>query len=200
MKSYENALRNECGYKGAQPYVFLLEDDANILGTNSGQLLGLDKRCRRSEFVRVIFDGQGYGLCFRISKSPIWNPVTGFGGDGVPGTYTVPTDPDPTNSSKIFPQFYHGCIKDGPFANYTLKSGPGLLVTEHCLTRGINDASGVYINSSAVAYTLSLPTFEQFRVALEGIRDSLLIVGPHGGGHIAVGGEMTNYFSSPAGK
>src|SRR6266545_3137823 len=22
MKAYENALRNECGYKGAQPYVF----------------------------------------------------------------------------------------------------------------------------------------------------------------------------------
>jgi tyrosinase len=106
--------------------------------------------------------------CTRISKSPIWDPVTGFGGDGVPGTYTVP--PDPANTSKILPDsFYHGCVKDGPFANYTLKLGPGLLVTEHCITRGVDDTFSVYLNSSAVAYTLSFPTFEQFRVKLEGM-------------------------------
>jgi len=29
MKSYENALRNECEYEGAQPYVFFLLEDAN---------------------------------------------------------------------------------------------------------------------------------------------------------------------------
>lgn len=32
--------------------------------------------------------------------SPIWGPVTGFGGDGVPGIYTVP--PNPTNISLAF--------------------------------------------------------------------------------------------------
>ena len=43
MKSYENALRNECGYQGAQPYVLLL-DNTNV-ATDVGQLLELVKRC-----------------------------------------------------------------------------------------------------------------------------------------------------------
>jgi len=77
--------------------------------------------------------------------------------------------------------------------------GPGLLVTEHCLTRGVDDTFGHYINSSAVAYTLSFPTFEQFRVVLAGSRDPP-VYGIHLAGHLAVGGEMTNFFSSPAGN
>ena len=90
-------------------------------------------------------------------------------------------------------------MRNGPFADYTIKLGPGLLVTEHCLTRGINDTSNVYLDSPAIAHTLSLPTFEQFRVALEGTVVPL-VLGPHIGGHVAVGGEMSNFFSSPAGK
>ena len=133
----------------------------------------------------------------RFSKSPIWDAVTGFGGDGVPGTYVVPDDPAKT--SKILPELYHGCVQDGPFADYTLKMGPGLLVTEHCLARGVNDTFGRYVNSSAVAYTLSFPTFEQFRVVLAGTRDPP-VYGIHLAGHVAIGGEMGNFFSSPAGK
>jgi len=137
--------------------------------------------------------------CARISKSPIWDAVTGFGGDGVPGTYTVP--PDPANTSKILPEeFFHGCVKDGPFASYTLKLGPGLLVTEHCLTRGISDTFNSFIDSSAVAYTLSLPTFEQFRVKLEGGPQPDQDIGIHGGGHLAIGGDASNFFTSPGGK
>jgi len=70
--------------------------------------------------------------------------------------------------------------------------GPGLLVTEHCLTRGVDDTFGHYINSTAVAYTLSFPTFEQFRVVLAGSRDPP-VYGIHLAGHLAVGGEMTNF-------
>ena len=134
----------------------------------------------------------------RISQSPIWDSVVGFGGDGVPGTNTVP--PDPANTSKILPDwFYHGCVKDGPFADYTVKLGPGLLVTEHCITRGVNDTFSSYLTSSVVTHILSLATFEQFRVSLEGMPVPP-DVGPHGGGHAAIGGDMSNYFSSPAGK
>jgi len=97
------------------------------------------------------------------------------------------------------PETYRGCVRDGPFADYTLKIGPGLLVTEHCRTRGIDDTMSIYLNSSAIAYTLSFPTFEQFRVALEGTLDPF-IFGAHGGGHAAIGAEMTNYYSSPGGK
>lgn len=139
-----------------------------------------------------------YDCCPRFSKSPVWDPVIGFGGDGVLGTYTLP--PDPANTSKILPEYvYHGCIKDGPFADYTIKLGPGLLVTEHCLTRGVNNTFSVYLNSSMVSYVLSFPTFNEFRVQLEGLPQPPEL-GPHSGGHVAIGGDMSNLFSSPAGK
>ena len=89
--------------------------------------------------------------------------MTGFGGDGIPGTYTVP--PDLANISLIIPS---GCVQDGTFASYTLEMGPGLLATEHCLTRGLNHTLSSYLTSSAVAQVMSLPTFDQFRVELEG--------------------------------
>ena len=89
-------------------------------------------------------------------------------------------------------------MKDGPFAIYTLKLGPGLLVTDHCIARGIDDAYSVNLNSSVIAYTLSFPTFGQFRVKLEG--NPPVSVGPHDGGHFAIGGDVTNFFSSPGGK
>jgi tyrosinase len=124
--------------------------------------------------------------------------VTGFGGDGVPGTYTVP--PDPANTSLILPFEFRGCVQDGPFADYTLKMGPGLLATEHCLTRGLNNSLSRYLTSSFVDNFMSLQTFDQFRVGLEGLVTPTLYFGPHLGGHSAVGGEMSNFFSSPGGE
>jgi len=97
------------------------------------------------------------------------------------------------------PEFFRGCVKDGPFANYTLKLGPGLLITEHCLTRSINDTFGVWVTSLAVAYTSSFPTYDQFRHVLEGTMDPP-VYGIHIGAHLAMGGEESNFFSSPGGK
>ncbi len=77
--------------------------------------------------------------------------------------------------------------------------GPGLLATEHCLTRGLNNTLSPYLTSSAVAQVMSFPTFDQFRVELEGFLTPTLYFGPHIGGHNSVGGEMTNFFSSPGG-
>ena len=90
-------------------------------------------------------------------------------------------------------------MRDGPFANYTLKLGPGLLITEHCLTRSINDTFGVWVTSLAVAYTSSFPTYDQFRHVLEGTIDPP-VYGIHIGAHLAMGGEESNFFSSPGGK
>ena len=77
--------------------------------------------------------------------------------------------------------------------------GPGLLITEHCIVRGVNDTNSFYLNSSAIAYTSKFPTFEWFRVELEGTRNPP-VLGAHGGGHGAVGGEMSNFYSSPGGR
>ena len=137
----------------------------------------------------------------RISKSPIWDPVTGFGGDGVPGTYLVPSDPDPSNSSKIHPEAYlgGGCVKDGPFANLTIHTGPGLLWTEHCLTRSINDNENATLNSKALAQSFSYPTYAEFSYWLDGPFPFSSQVGPHVAGHGTVGGDMANFFSSAGG-
>jgi hypothetical protein len=46
----------------------------------------------------------------------------------------------------------------------------------------------------------SLPTFDQFSVQLEGSPAFAPDHRAHDGGHVAVGGEMSNFFSSPGGK
>jgi len=88
---------------------------------------------------------------------------------------------------------------DGPFANYTLRLGPGKYITNHCLTRGINDTSRQFITPTALAKAMNLPTFEEFRIEVEGepITDGHRM---HDGGHMAVSGEMSNFFSSPGGR
>ena len=90
-------------------------------------------------------------------------------------------------------------MQDGPFASYVIRLGPGKLVTDHCLVRGVDDSYKKYITSTEVAKLMNLPTFEQFHVELEGkpvTADHKI----HTGGHDAVGGEMTNFYSSPAGS
>ncbi|KDR79915.1 hypothetical protein GALMADRAFT_1169475 [Galerina marginata CBS 339.88] len=128
-----------------------------------------------------------------ISKSPIFDPVTGFGGDGVPGTYTLPPF---GNDSRITPEVFRGCVQDGPFANYTLNVGPGKLITQHCLVRGFQDSFSKYLTTAAVTNTTNLLTFDDFRKEVEGhpFTDDFRM---HDGGHVAVGGEMSNFFSSP---
>jgi tyrosinase len=100
----------------------------------------------------------------------------------------------PTISTK-----FKGCIRDGPFADLTLRMGPGKLNTTHCLTRGIDNTLQVRLNSAAVANTTKQHTFEDFRVQLEGqpVTDTPRM---HDGGHFAVGGDMSNFYSSPGGR
>jgi len=70
--------------------------------------------------------------------------------------------------------------------------------TRRCLTRGIDDSKKKYLNSAAVARCTNMPTFEQFWIELEGepiTSDHRM----HDGGHVAVGGDLSNFYSSPAG-
>ncbi|KIM46639.1 hypothetical protein M413DRAFT_440244 [Hebeloma cylindrosporum] len=162
VKLYEDALRNECGYAGANPY-WAWEQDADSASS--------------------------------ISGSPVFDPVTGFGGNGGPGTYSLPPDTDIT-ANRIDPDAFVGCVQDGPFKDYTLRYGPGQLVTDHCLTRNIRDDSAQFLDSKAMAEATQLPTYEEFRIELEGepITPTHKM---HDGGHYGVGGEMSNFYSSP---
>ena len=139
-----------------------------------------------------------YHFTRSFRHSPVFDPTTGFGGNGVPGTYTLPKDE--AGTSKFFdPESFVGCVADGPFHSYTVRLGPGKLITDHCLVRGINSTYMQYFTPSAVANATSLPSFEQFRIELEGMP-----ITPthkmHDGGHLSVGGEMSNFYSSPAGQ
>lgn len=116
----------------------------------------------------------------------------------MPGTYTVP--PDPANTSRIAPLAFRGCVQSGPFANYTLRLGPGKLITDHCLTRGINNTASLYLNTTAIDSLMTLPTFDEFHLQLEGSPAFAPNHRAHDGGHVAVGGEMSNFYSSPGGK
>jgi len=129
-----------------------------------------------------------------LRESPIFDPITGFGGDGVPGTYILPADPSGIGAISR-PEEYKGCVQDGPFRDslYTVHLGPGNLVTDHCLVRGINEGWKHAIVSSNVNEQLAKGTFEDFRLAIDSRMNGI-----HGVGHVIVGGEMTNVFSAGA--
>lgn len=54
------------------------------------------------------------------------------------------------------------------------------------------------LTSSTVATTLAYPTFEQFRMELEGLPVTTTF--RIHGGRSAVGGEMSNFYSNPGGQ
>ncbi|KAJ7322965.1 tyrosinase, partial [Mycena albidolilacea] len=104
----------------------------------------------------------------KIDNSPVFDPIHGFGGNGIyiPG-YAGPFN-NFTNSPEWIPGTGGGCITTGPFASYNLSLGPGTIPTNHCLTRNFNNAYAWALSSAQIANTTKQPTFEHFRIELEG--------------------------------
>jgi len=128
-----------------------------------------------------------------IVHSPVFDPATGFGGNGI----NVPGYAGPHGNLSVIPGWTGGgCITDGPFANYNLSLGPGTAVTNHCLQRGFNQFAPPFLNSTSVANTMAMSTFETFRIELEGTPITPIFK-IHDGGHLAIGGEMVDRYSSP---
>ncbi|KAH6913297.1 monooxygenase [Coprinopsis sp. MPI-PUGE-AT-0042] len=132
----------------------------------------------------------------RLRDSPVFDEVTGFGGDGVPGTYTPPPGSG-FPSFPGFPQVPQGCVGTGPFNTTKVNLGPGTAVGEHCLVRGMSDDSKSSLTSANVNIAMAQTTYETFRTTLENGGSGSAGRGLHGGGHGAVGGEMVNIYSSP---
>lgn len=126
----------------------------------------------------------------------MFHPVTGFGGDGVPGAYILPSN---NNSNTFTSSAVRGCVRTGPFSNYTLSLGPGQRATSHCLTRGITDSAKEYMTSEAVASAMESEDFESFRQLMEGQPDADGY-GMADGGRLAVGGEMSDDYSGSGGE
>lgn len=102
------------------------------------------------------------------SLSDVFDPVTGFGGDGV-GT--------------------DSCIADGPFANVTLHLGPDYEVTDHCLSRSISTTALAWSNLTWVNEAMAA---ENYSTAYP-----LFSAQPHMSGHATVGGVMLDIAASP---
>ncbi|KAF6746663.1 hypothetical protein DFP72DRAFT_973320 [Ephemerocybe angulata] len=123
-----------------------------------------------------------------LAQSPIFDDVTGFGGNGVPGTYTLPDDVSQTPE----PYRYVGCVQTGPFRDsvYTVHLGPGKLKTDHCM---VSATWRPILGTENVRKQLASRTFEEFRLVIDDMTNGI-----HGMGHAAVGGEMTNIYSAGA--
>ncbi|KAL7273540.1 hypothetical protein RUND412_003605 [Rhizina undulata] len=156
---YENTLRNECNYTGAQPYWDVPRDSAAL----------------------------------SLPSSPIWDPETGFGGDGeyIPGLIN-PVDP------KIPPGTGGGCIKDGPFKNWTLHLGLNttLIRDDHCLRRNMNPTvASVWMTRDQEKNILRQTNFWDMDLQLEGY-PSWELLKIHGAGHNLQGGAATDIWTS----
>ncbi|KAH7018046.1 uncharacterized protein B0I36DRAFT_435445 [Microdochium trichocladiopsis] len=136
-----------------------------------------------------------------ILKSPVLDPVTGFGGNG-------PYIPDA--EAAAFPNLPFvvpgrsggGCVPNGPFAkrNVSLALGDTLGYDPHCLRRDISP----YIvtqagNASVVNWALAAPNFYEFNIRLQGgLQPDQMTL--HASVHIGIGGnsgDIANVNSSP---
>lgn len=176
VRLYEQALQEECGYEGSQPYW----DWAAYT----------DKPLRNS----TIFNGGPYSL----------------GSDGVFTNATVYSSP-----GVVYPSGTGGgCVFEGPFTNWTapFRSFDYDLITDNvngslpansfdrntsCFSRNLNDYSlRVNNNYSCIETLLSQPTIGDFQNTLSTPEGSIAY-GAHGGGHVAMGGEGGDLFTSP---
>ena len=164
VATYEKALRSECGYTGGQPYWdWSLDGDASNPQST------------------------------RPTKSPVFDPITGFGGNGIRVVATPQQNPFNLTSTG------GGCVQDGPFvASKFMVNYPG---PAECLRRDFIPAFlNTWTDPKLVANLLNQPTYEAFDRALEG-QATFAVPNLHGSGHFGVGGvlgQAGNAANSPA--
>jgi hypothetical protein len=121
-------------------------------------------------------------------ESPIFDPVSGFGGNGkkVPGA-------DPLKDH---------CLFDGPFANRTLRIGPyGKMVTNNtrCLRRNLNPrVAEINASKKVLSRILKSKTYADFCLRISGAgvlppkpgQPREFLGDLHSVGHGGIGGEV----------
>ncbi|EAU92029.1 tyrosinase central domain-containing protein [Coprinopsis cinerea okayama7 len=146
-------------------------------------------------------DADGPGL---FKDSPVFDDVTGFGGNGVPGT-SEPLPPIPAPGLPPLPGFPEGprapagCVQTGPFKDHLVNFGPGQSIgAPSCIIRAIYEDVRDNVNSTSVAAQMAQTNFEDFRNFLE-LQGPPLAVGAglHWAGHAIVGGMMMDGWSAP---
>ncbi|KAF1940908.1 Di-copper centre-containing protein [Clathrospora elynae] len=179
---YEQSLRNECGYKGYQPYWNWAKTAATGLET-SPMLDGSDTSMSgNGEFI----PGQG---------------SVNLGGNGLPDLFLpagtgggcVKSGPFKNMSVNLGP------VSLGLTNGSTISNGDGLSYNPRCLKRDLTDYSNrAFANATALAHLIiANKDVYNFQMEMQGVPGSGNI-GVHGGGHYSMGGDPgRDLFTSP---
>ncbi|RPA73998.1 Di-copper centre-containing protein [Ascobolus immersus RN42] len=121
-----------------------------------------------------------------ISQSPVFDPASGFGGNGIFDEATW----------DLFADNY--CVGDGPFADWTINiaSGNNTAAAPRCLARNLFAPFGQgWLTAEREAEIKSKTDFGSMVWTMEGEPD-FEILGMHGAGHWAIGGSAANVYTS----
>lgn len=155
VATYETALRQECGYEGGQPY-WDWSQDADPQNLNSTA----------------------------IYETNIFDPLTGFGGNGSPLSPTPEQNP-----LNITGGTGGGCVVDGPFSESS-----GFTVnfpTPGCLKRDfVPWIMNSFANPALVDKVMHTDDYTAFATAIEGTPSFTGEGNIHGSGHFGVGGVL----------
>ncbi|KAI1860931.1 uncharacterized protein JN550_011086 [Neoarthrinium moseri] len=177
---YEQALRNECGYKGYQPYwnwALYAKDPASS----------------------PIFDGSAYSMGGNGAYIPNKGPIALTLGD-----YPVIYLPAGTGGGCVTSgPFKDMVVNLGPVSmplnNGTVLTGTGLEYNPRCLKRDVSAAvNSAYANATSIINLITQNNdIADFQMKMQGVPGSGSI-GVHGGGHYTVGGDPSgDVFVSP---
>lgn len=168
----EQALRDECGYEGALPYWDIA-------------------RFSPDQTASKVWDGS----------------MTSFGGDGeyladAHGPFAVIIPGLAINLTTQWPAGTGGgCVRDGPFADFTVSLGPvdkpyvnatnkyGYEANPRCLRRNFDPASSAALSWDAAAEVLRSPDIATFRRTMDDIW--------HRPSHAFIGRDGIDLFTSP---
>jgi tyrosinase len=153
VATYEKALKEECGYTGGQPYWDWSQDAEPQNPTST-----------------------------RIFDSEIWQPDTGFGGNGVWVERNASNNP-----FGIVGGTGGGCVKNGPFTadKFTVN-----FPTPGCLKRDfVPTLINVWADRKLVQQVLDQPNYRAFARKVEG-EPTFAVPNIHGSGHFGVGGAL----------
>ncbi|OSS46640.1 hypothetical protein B5807_08960 [Epicoccum nigrum] len=179
---YEQALRNECGYKGYQPYW-------NWALTAQS---GLDNSS--------LFDGSDSSMSSNGEFIPGRGDVL-LGGNGLP---EIPIPAGTGGGCIKSGPFKDMKVNIGPVAlgltnGSTVGNGDGLDYNPRCLQRDLTDYSNKrWANATSIVdLILRHKDIESFQMEMQGVPGSGAI-GVHGGGHYSIGGDPgRDLFTSP---
>ena len=179
---YEQALRNECGYKGYQPY------------------WDWSKTAQSGLAQSPIFDGSDSSMSGNGAVVPNQGDIV-LGGNGLPEIVLPSGSGGGCVTSGPFKNMK---VNLGPVSmqvpgNVTVSNGSGLDYNPRCLKRDLTDyVNKQFANAPAlISLILKSKDIDTFQNVMQGIPGSGNI-GVHGGGHYSIGGDPgRDVFTSP---